>query len=114
MITTESVSQIIELLKKNDMIMIYFGNRSCGVCSVILPKLESMLKYFPRIEFVYVEIQSMSKLSANYGVYTSPTILLYIQGKETLREAGIISLTQLESKVARYYELFFENKKYPN
>lgn len=106
MITIESASQIIELLRENDMIMIYFSNPSCGVCRVILPKLESMLKRFPRIKFVHAEIQSIPELSADYGVYTSPAILLYIQGKETLREAGIISLTQLESKVARYYELF--------
>lgn len=106
MITIESASQIIELLRKNDMVMIYFGNPSCGVCAVILPKLESMLKRFPRIKLVHVEIQSMPELSADYGIYTSPAILLYIQGKEILREAGIISLTQLESKVARYYELF--------
>jgi hypothetical protein len=34
-------------------------------------------------------------------------VMLFIQGKETVREAGIISLNSLEEKISRYYQLFY-------
>jgi len=105
--TVASAARIDELQRENDMVLVYFGSPSCGVCRDILPKLERMLENYSRIRAVRVETQSLPELSAGYGVFAIPVILLFIQGKETLREGGIISLTQLEPKIARYYGLLF-------
>lgn len=88
------------------MVLLYFGNESCSVCRDIMPKLKIMLEKYPSIKGVKVEAQSLLELCANYSVFTFPVIILFVHGKETIREAGIISLLSLEEKVARYYELF--------
>lgn len=89
------------------MLLLYFGSNSCGVCRGIRPKLEQMLKKYPAIQAVEVDEQNLPELSASYCVFTIPVILLFIQGKETIREAGIISLSSLEQRISRYYELFY-------
>lgn len=91
------------------MALLYFSGSTCGVCRDMLPKLEKLLERYPRIRAARAETQDLPELAAAHGVFSVPAILLFIQGKETVREAGIISLDGLERKIARYYELLYGN-----
>jgi len=42
------------------------------------------------------------------SVFTVPGILLFIQGKENIREARHLSVPVFEEKIGRYYRLLFE------
>jgi len=101
-----SSSELNELKMNTDMVLVYFGSESCSVCRDIMPKLKKMLEKYPSIKGVKVEGHSLLELCAQYSVFTFPVIILFVQGKETIREAGIISLLSIEEKVARYYKLF--------
>ncbi len=103
------IDEINVLKNKNDMLLICFGNDSCGVCIATMPKLEKMLERYPNIKLIKVEAEKHPELSAKYNVFTIPAIVLYIQGKETIREARIISMEKLEQNIFRYYELFYNN-----
>ena len=89
------------------MLRIYFGSETCGVCKSMLPKFKNMIKGFPNIEAVMVEADKNLNISARFNVFTVPVILLYIQGKEIIREVRIISLDNLEQKIARYCQIFY-------
>ncbi|GAA0738061.1 hypothetical protein GCM10008906_15000 [Clostridium oceanicum] len=64
-----------------------------------------MLKKYEKIEFIKIDIDLNPKIASRYSVYTIPTILLFIEGKETIREARFISLLDLDNKINRYYNL---------
>ncbi len=102
-----SIEKVNELKNKNDMLLLYFGSGSCGVCEAVLPKIEGMLQKYPHIVTSRVEAENSPELSAKCGIFTVPAIVLLINGKETLRQAGIISLINLEQKISRYYELYY-------
>ena len=104
-----SYEKLQELIKNNDMLMIYFGSKACSVCSCMMPKVENMIKRYPNINAVMVEADKSLSLSARFNVFTVPVILLYIEGKETIREVRIISLDNLEQKIARYCQIFYVN-----
>lgn len=105
-----SIEEINKLKNNNDMLLVYFGSNSCSVCNAMFPKIEKMLEKYPNIQAVKVETENSLELSATYNVFTIPVIILFIQGKETIREARIISLIDLEQKISRYYELFYGNE----
>lgn len=107
--TTNSIDELNMMKNKNEMLLIYFGSDSCGVCMAIKPKLERLIKKYPNIKLVNVETENSPELSASHNVFTIPVIILYIQGKETIREARIISMEKLEQNISRYYELFYTN-----
>jgi len=92
-----------------EMVLLYFGGESCNVCRDMFPKLEKMLSLYPKIKLLKAEPEILPKLAADYQVFSVPAIILWIQGKVTVREAGIISLNLLETRIARYYHLFCEN-----
>ncbi|MGV8907025.1 MAG: thioredoxin family protein [Acetobacterium sp.] len=103
-----STIEMNELRNKNNLLLVYFSDNTCSVCRDIIPKIDKMIDNYPGIKAIKVDMQKLPKLSASYGVFSSPVVMLYIQGKETIREAGIISLISLEEKISRYYELFYE------
>ncbi len=45
---------------------------------------------------IVVSLEDMKEISAKYLVFTAPTVLLFHQGKEILRESRFISLENTE------------------
>jgi thioredoxin-like negative regulator of GroEL len=104
--TTESLEELDRLKRDNDLLLLYVGGRSCGVCHALEGKLAQMLLAYPGILPVKVEAEDAPELAARCGVFSIPVLILFIQGKETLREAGIVSLDLVRQKIARYCALF--------
>jgi len=103
-----SNEMIEDLINKNDMALVYFGSKTCGVCIAMKPKVEEILKNYPKIKSVEVDVEESLKVSASYNIFTIPAILLFVEGKETIREARYISIQDLEGKISRYYDLMFK------
>ncbi|WP_243103933.1 thioredoxin family protein [Clostridium sp. JN-1] len=99
---------IKELLKNNEIVLVYFGSNNCNVCAAMKPKIEELLKDYPKIKSTQVDIEKSLEVSAAYNIFTIPAILLFIEGKETIREAKYISLEDVDSKIGRYYNMLFE------
>ena len=102
-----SYEKLQQLIENSHMLMIYFGSKACSVCNSMKPKVENMIKRSPAINAVMVEADKSLRLSAKFNVFTVPVILLYIEGKETIREVRIISLDNLDQKIARYCQIFY-------
>lgn len=105
MYTSEDIK---ELLNNNEIVLVYFGSNNCNVCTAIKPKIEKLLKGYPKIKSAQVDIEKSLEVSAAYNIFTIPAILLFIEGKETIREARYISLRDVDSKIGRYYNMLFE------
>lgn len=104
----DSSEDIEKLIKENQMALLYFGSESCNVCNALRPKVEEILKNYPEIKSTYVDSEKSLKLSSAYNIFTIPVILLFIDGKEILREARYISIMDLNNKISRYYEMLFK------
>jgi thioredoxin-like negative regulator of GroEL len=100
--------EIIEkAIKDSEMVLLYFGSKSCNVCNVLKPRIEELLKEYPKINSYQVDVEKSMEASAVYNIFTIPAILVFVEGKETIREARYISIQDLDSKVERYYNLLF-------
>ena len=105
----ENYQEILDLIQSEDMLLLYLSRPSCGVCTVLRPKIEEMLEGYPNISSRYVNIDDIPHASGQFSVFTVPGILFFIQGKETLREARHISVPVFEEKISRYYDLLFSS-----
>lgn len=107
----KTIKEMHQLIQKNDMLLVYFGSNTCGVCRDLQPKIEAMIDRYPNIRAVKVDAQNVSELTASYSIFSAPVVMLFVQGKETVREAGIISVINLEEKISRYDALFYGEPK---
>lgn len=101
----DSLESIKQSIDSNNMVLIYFGNKTCGVCTDLKPKVEEMLKEFQKIKSIYVDVDKSNNIAVSYNFFTVPAILVFVEGKITIREAGYISVRDLSNKITRYYKL---------
>ncbi len=89
-------------------VLLYFWNASCSVCEPLYDKLEVMIKdQFPKLEIKKVNVADHPELVTRYGIYSSPLILLLLDGREYFRSGTNVSLHELKSKIHRLYDLKF-------
>lgn len=96
-----------EIINNNQMVLLYFGSNSCSVCNVMKPKVQELLRDYPKIIGYQVDVEKSLEISAAYSVFTIPAILVYAEGKEIIREARHISMQDLDSKIDRFYNMIF-------
>lgn len=109
--TLNSKEMIKKTIDSNDIVLIYFGNSRCGVCLDMRPKVENMLKKYGKIKGIYVDMEGSKEIVADYSIFTMPAILVLIEGKETIREARHISILDVDNKIARYYNFFYNKSE---
>lgn len=100
-----SVEEIKDFIKENRLSFIYFSSNDCGVCHVLFPKIQGMLKSYPKVKLAKVEIDRVPMAAGEFSVFTLPCILMFADEKEIIREARFIIMMELEEKVEKYYNL---------
>lgn len=105
----DSLSNLQKIISANGAVLIYFSSELCSVCKVLKPKIQELIdQKFPRIELYFVDCELYPEISANYQVFTSPTIILFLEGRETIRKSRAFSVEVLSSEIARQYALLFD------
>jgi thioredoxin 1 len=96
------------LVSAKPAVMIYFYNDNCAPCKVLRPKVQHLVEAeFPQIEFHLVNSEQFTALASKYGVFASPTLLIFFEGKEYIRESKNISIIELHNKIERIYKMVF-------
>jgi thioredoxin-like negative regulator of GroEL len=97
---------INSLLKDEVGVILYFSTKTCNVCKVLKPKIEEKFKdNFPDIKMEHIDCEKYPEISANYSVFSVPTILVFLQGKEFVREGRNVSVDILVDKIRRPYNI---------
>jgi thioredoxin-like negative regulator of GroEL len=104
----DSKEAIEELINNNEIVLLYFGSDSCNVCNVMKPKVDELLRYYPKIKSYQVDVEKSLEISAAYNIFTIPAILVFIEGKEIIREARNFSMQDIDNKINRFYTMIFE------
>lgn len=102
-----NLEEINTFLNSGRMRLIYLSRPACGVCTAIKPKLLKVLNQFPEIQSAYINMDKIPESAGQFSIFTIPGILLYIDGKEMIREARYIAMDDIESRIKRYYEMIF-------
>ncbi len=106
--TIENLDEFNKILKDNIGVLMYFSNETCNVCKVLKPQIIKMLEEkYSEIPFYYVDMSETPEISAQTQVFTIPTIIVYFDGKETIRKSRHIGLTELAEAIRRPYEMIF-------
>lgn len=103
-----TLEYIKEIISNEEFVLLYFESRTCGVCTVIRSKLQDILNKYPNINVTYMEVEKYKDIAAYYNFFTTPGLIVFIQGKETIREAGIINIDDIDLKLRRYNEMLQE------
>jgi len=93
---------------KNNAVLAYFSHENCNVCKVLKPKVaELVATEFKKVKLFYVDIYKHPEVAAENGIFIAPTLLLFMEGKESLRLSRNFGIDELRTKINRPYELLY-------
>lgn len=107
MLKVNSNDEIKNIINENELVILYFSNKVCGACGTIKSKVEKVLKSYPKVKSVEVEGEKQIELAAINNVFSFPLLILFANGKETIRVGRNINLFEFENTIKRYYEMLF-------
>ena len=97
-----------QYVRSHPICLVYFSTPDCGVCAALKPKLGAMLEQrFPKIAFAEVDCSLSPSLAAGYSVFSVPTLIVFTQGKESLRKSRSLGLGVLAGELERPYSLVY-------
>lgn len=101
-----NTQELEDLIKSELGVIVYFSTQQCNVCKVLRPKIMAHFsETFPAIKRIFVDLNDAPELAAKFSVFSAPTILVFLDGKEFARESRNISLDIFSSKIQRLYDL---------
>ncbi len=104
-----SIERLEEILKSETAVLLYFNTISCNVGEALEPKVRTLVETnFSKIKFYTVDLNFSPEIAAKYSAFVEPTILVFFEGKETIRKSRNIGVYELQEAINRPYKLIFE------
>ena len=104
-----SKNELETKIKEAAAILVYFQNDNCLPCISLRPKIEKMIQTdFPNMNLTFIDSFAHPELTAHFGVFAHPTLLIFFEGKEYNRSSKYVSISELQSKIERLYKLLFD------
>ena len=100
-----SIQDIDQTLAENHLCLFYIKAPDCGVCNVMLDKVERLADSYTSLCSFYTDIREEPLIAGRFLVYSGPTVLLLMEGKEIYRASQFINLEELKQTINKYQEL---------
>ncbi|MBT3281056.1 MAG: thioredoxin family protein [Campylobacteraceae bacterium] len=102
------VNLLKKIIKEKEAIIVYFSGENCSVCKVLQPKIKETIKNnFEKINFLEIKTEDYPLTCGEYSIFSIPTILVFLDGKEFARYGRNISIAQFIQNTSRPYNLLF-------
>src|SRR5699024_7225610 len=96
-----SMSEVEAFIANNKLSFLYVTQPNCSVCHGLLPQLQPILEPFEQIATAQLDASEVPEAAGQYGLFTAPVALLFVDGKEYFRKARFIPLQELEYEIIK-------------
>lgn len=104
----EGLNELKHLKENRESFYIYFSAPNCGVCEALQPKIQELFqKEFPKLKVYQVDTGKQPEIAAQEGLFTNPSLLVFMDGQEVLRRSRTIGIDEISESLGRYYEMIF-------
>lgn len=107
-IEIQSLEDFNRLKLEEPALLGYFSTDACNVCKVLKPKVEELIqKEFRQVKLAYVKSDVLPEVAGQHQVFAAPTILVFFDGRETIRKSRNIGIDELRREISRPYSMIF-------
>ena len=101
-----TLEELQNMIRSEVGVLLYFSGENCNVCHALRPKFKELFdKEFPLLRQIYLDAHENPQISAHYQVFSVPTIIVFLDGREFVREGRAVSLHQITEKLGRPYNM---------
>lgn len=99
--TIDSNETLDDFLSTEGVSFLYISRPNCSVCVSLLPQIETVFEDFPQVKTAYVNQANVPEVAGRFNIFTVPVLILFVNGKEYLREARIVPIEPFREKVSK-------------
>ncbi len=99
------INQLKQEVRANQICLLYIQAPDCGLCSIMLNKIEKVVGSFDNVRSVRAEIHVVPEIAGSFLVASAPTVLLFVNGKEIYRAGNFIDTVELNQTIAKWSEI---------
>ena len=104
----QSMEEFNRLILEEPALLGYFSTDACNVCKVLKPKLAELIQEeFPKVKLAYVKSDVLPDVAGQHRVFAAPSILIFFDGRETIRKSRNIGIDELRREISRPYFMIF-------
>jgi len=79
-----------------ELVMIIAKTHTCSTCTTINEIIGQNVKYIEEIPVYYLYVDDLAEFRGEYTIFSVPTVLIFNEGKEILRESKFINFAKID------------------
>ncbi len=104
-VTVDDQSFKNEVIDSPVPVLVDFWAEWCGPCKQVAPVVEDIAReYNGKLKVVKVDVDSSQDVSAQYRIFSIPTLMLFKGGQEVERVVGAVPKHMLVSKLQKHIQ----------
>ena len=104
-----TLEEVENIIREEVGVLLYFSGENCNVCHALRPKFKELFdKEFPQIRQIYLDAHENAEISARYRVFSVPTMIVFLDGREFVREGRAVSMHKMTEQLKRPYSMMTE------
>ncbi len=106
---TYTLKELQHIIRSEIGVLLYFSGENCNVCHALRPKFKELFdKEFPQIRQIYLDAHENPEIAAHFQVFSVPTMIVFLDGREFIREGRAVSLHKMTEQLKRPYAMMTE------
>ncbi|MDD3106377.1 MAG: thioredoxin family protein [Bacilli bacterium] len=101
--TIENYQSFLQI-NQLSLAVIIAKTKTCNVCVPITKKLEQLMVEFPNIPLYQIYLDDVLEFQGQQLIFTVPTIVIFSEGNEILRESRFVNFENIERLLKIYSE----------
>lgn len=98
-----TIGEVDRFISNHPLAFIYISRTGCSVCHALLPQVGELMEKFPEIRLAHVNSAEVEEVAERFTVFSVPAMMLFVEGKEYLREARAVHMNLFEEKLRKIY-----------
>jgi thioredoxin-like negative regulator of GroEL len=86
----------IDNIINQELVMIIAKTHTCSTCTTINHIIEQNVKYIHELPVYYIYVDDIAEFRGEYTIFSVPTVLIFNEGKEILRESKFINFAKID------------------
>ncbi|MCP8617669.1 thioredoxin family protein [Salirhabdus salicampi] len=105
----KSIRDTDSFINSSPLTFIYLSKEKCSVCHALLPQIRAIMDNYPKIKLGHISVSQLEEISGYFSIFTVPVLILFIEGKEYLREARFVHVDEFDKRLKKIYESYYSH-----
>ncbi|MFB4167982.1 thioredoxin family protein [Virgibacillus sp. JSM 102003] len=99
-----SIDEVNQFKDNHQLALLFISRPNCSVCHGLLPQVKELMEDYPAIKLGHVNADEVQEIKGYFTIFTVPVILVFVEGKEYVREARIVHMDLFDQKINKIYK----------